>query len=282
MNYIKFLIYVIIVGFFLQSAAFSQRYLEPVFGKVNKTSDIKYGSAINQKGVEQDLMLDIYQPEGDTIKSRPLVIFIHGGAFIFGKKDAPPMIELCSNFAKRGYVAASISYRLARAPTQKEIMDAMHDARAAVRFLRRYANKYGIDTNKIAVGGSSAGAYTALCVSYIDKQSELLRRADPDNVEGNSGNPGFGSNVQACIDLWGGLMKVKVMNSDEPPLLIIHGTNDPLVNYNKATELDSRANEVGIYHEFYPIEGAGHAPWKEMKMIDEKIAEFLFRVLIKK
>ena len=258
-----------------------QRYLLPVFSSVTKTANIIYGSNINRKGALEELRMDIYEPEGDAISARPLIIFVHGGGFVGGDKGTAQFVTLCTEFARRGYVTASINYRLDTSTSTYAMMNAMHDARAAVRFFRRYRATYRIDTTRIAIGGGSAGAYTSLFVSYIDLQSELYPASGATDVEGGSGNPGFSSRVHACLDYWGALQNPDAIESvTDPPLIIIHGTEDHTVPFSNATRLDARATETGLYHEFYPFQGAGHGPWNEMDSIVNTTARFLYKVLL--
>src|SRR5690554_438307 len=88
------------------------RYENDLFTGSDVTSDIQYGSNLNYDGSQQDLFLDVYQPTGDTDTDRPLIIFIHGGSFVGGSKTGPDVVPLAENFAKKGYVTSSISYRL--------------------------------------------------------------------------------------------------------------------------------------------------------------------------
>lgn len=128
----------------------------------------------------------------------------------------------------------------------------MYDAKAAIRYFRAHAAKWRIDDDKIAILGSSAGAVTALHATYLREKE----------YEGNSGNEGYSSNVSACIDLWGGLYKnVSKIDAGEPPVLIIHGTNDNVVPFSEAINITKRCEEVGVYYEIHPLEGEGHAPW---------------------
>ena len=93
----------------------NQRYYEEVFD-YTLISDIKFGenvqpTLLNPNNI-QELFMDIYQPDGDTLNARPLIIWAFGGGFVFGSKTSPDMVTLSSAFAKRGYVCASIDYRL--------------------------------------------------------------------------------------------------------------------------------------------------------------------------
>jgi acetyl esterase/lipase len=244
------------------------RYLDEIFSDVSVTKDIVFGEAVLPNGERLKLRLNLYEPSGDKEIRRPAIVWIHGGGFFQGDKSDAPMTALARNFAQRGYVTVSINYRLERKSladpnVRRPILDAMYDARAAVRWLRRNAASYRIDENKIAIGGGSAGAFTSLHVAY-------------DSGEGDSGNPGFSSAVSAVVAFWGGLLDAQVMKSGAPPLLVIHGTADQVVPFSMAERLVQRAKEVGVFCEFHPLEGKGHAAWGMMNDYIVWIAPFLY------
>jgi para-nitrobenzyl esterase len=249
------------------------RYREVVFPSVGITKDIEYGAATTWDGEEEILILDLYQPDGDLEKQRAAIVWIHGGGFVSGDKSNSAMSYLSEEFSKRGYVCASINYRIvteeqfAKSPVP-EIIDAMHDARAAVRWLHANASHYRIDTERIAIGGGSAGAYTALNVAYLED-------------EGTSGNPGYPSEVKAVVDFWGGMINYSEMETGEAPLIIIHGTADKTVPFTNAESLVQRAIETGIPYEFHPLEGAPHAAWNNMDQYIEWIVPFLYEYVIR-
>jgi acetyl esterase/lipase len=248
------------------------RYLDNTFSRVEVAKDIVYGESALPGKETQQLLLDLYQPSGDDAPLRAAIVWIHGGGFFQGDKNDKPMATLARSFAERGYVTVSINYRLERTSMadpnlSRPIRDAMHDARAAVRWLRALAGEYRIDPEKIAIGGGSAGAFASLLVAYGED-------------EGTSGNPGFSSEVSAVVDIWGGLLDVKVMEAGAPPLLVIHGTADTVVPFRLAEALVKRAQEVGIPCEFHPLEGQGHAAWGRMSDYIAWIAPFLFKHVI--
>lgn len=246
----------------------STRYLDEIFSDMLVTKDLVFGEAVLPNGERLKLRLNLYEPAGDKEIQRPAIVWIHGGGFFQGDKGDLPMSTLARCFSLRGYVTVSINYRLERknltdANIRRPVMDAMYDARAAVRWLRRNAAFYRIDENKIVIGGGSAGAFTALHVAY-------------DSGEGDSGNPGPSSAVSAVVDFWGGLLDPGVMKPGAPPLLVIHGTADKTVPFSMAERLLQRAKEVGVICEFHPLEGKGHAAWEMMNEYIGWIAPFLY------
>src|SRR6185436_11342997 len=88
------------------------RYRDPVFATVTKTTDVVYGSAVDQNGTTQSLKLDVYQPTGDAVSKRPAMVWVHGGGFSSGNKTSPEIVAEANDLAKKGYVSVSIDYRL--------------------------------------------------------------------------------------------------------------------------------------------------------------------------
>jgi acetyl esterase/lipase len=236
------------------------RYRDPVFSDVTVTHDIQYGSAVNSTGATQALKLDLYQPTGDTVTKRPAVVWVHGGGFSGGDKSSGPSPDLANKFAKLGYVTVSINYRLdapggctsSTAGTQcvSAAFDAQHDAQAAVRWLRANADTYKIDTDRIGIGGESAGAITATLVG--------LRPNDA----GSSGNPGFSQRVRVFASISGGL-PASFADSGDANGIFFHGTADPTVSYQWSVDTVKAMRKVGLlpFLESYP--GAGHVPYAQ-------------------
>ena len=122
-------------------------------------------------GKQQDLMLDAYlPPDSDSRAERPAVVFMHGGGFKAGNKRGGRKLALM--LAARGYAVFSVNYRLTggyhEAETQGQVFDAQEDFRAAIRFVRSKAEDYRLDTDKIVASGYSAGAITALQMTYAE------------------------------------------------------------------------------------------------------------------
>jgi acetyl esterase/lipase len=234
------------------------RYRDDIFpaSAVTKATGLTYGSAPDSTGVVQQLKLDVYQPNGDTATARPAIVWIHGGSFCCGSRNSQEIVEEATRFAQKGFFNVSIDYRLrpggcsASAPTSgcvQAILDAQHDAQAAVRWLRAHAVEYRIDPDRIAAAGTSAGAITAMQVAYNSE--------DP----GTSGNAGLSSKVHAAVSLSGAQLLGRI-DKGEPPALDFHGTNDPLVPYQWAVNTVNNAKKVGVLVELTTYQGEGHVP----------------------
>ncbi|MDO7854499.1 carboxylesterase family protein [Hymenobacter convexus] len=223
------------------------RYFQPKFTTVTTTSGVVYGNTTDFLGRPLPLLMDVYQPAGDATAQRPVIIFAHQGGFVTGSRGESYMVQVCTQFAKLGYVTASIDYRLnpflVFTPTDTTgvslaAIRGMQDLRAAVRFFREdaaTANAYRVSPSRIVVGGASAGAFAALEVGYLDKVSETtadlnLTAAD---IEGSSGHPGYNSFPLAVLNLSGATNPVSIIEAGNAPLYSAHGTSDAVVPYLK-------------------------------------------------
>jgi dienelactone hydrolase len=213
-----------------------KRYLNEVFATYQVQSGIQFGQVSSK-----NLFFDLYAGTGDTAKNRPLVIFIHGGGFKGGDKVSNFGTLVCGGLAKRGYVVASIDYRVASTiPSDtahfEAMLKALQDSKAAVRFFRKNASTYGVDATQIFATGSSAGSITALHLAYLDS-AEVPRYVSWSNVggsfEGASGNPGFSSRIQGVISNWGAIGDTAWMKPGDVPVYCVHGTADSTVFYDK-------------------------------------------------
>ncbi len=250
------------------------RYRDPVFSAVTTTTDITYGNAIGADGNPVDLKLDLYQPTGDTATARPALVWVHGGGFTTGDKSSGR--ARATYFARLGYVAVSINYRLLSPdgcggnpnPTpvcQNAALEAQHDAQAAVRWLRANAATYKIDTSRIAMAGASAGAVTSVLAATHSE--------DP----GTSGNPGHPSDIRAAVSVSGGMPTNQLIDAGDSPTLFIHGTEDQVVPYTWAVQNAAAMHNLGILTVLEPIEGAGHGLSADYgQLINEQSSWFLW------
>jgi dienelactone hydrolase len=230
----SFVVVVLLLSTGLAFGQGQQRYRNEIFKSYQVVSDIQFGQVLTKS-----LYLDLYTGTGDTVKNRPLVIFIHGGGFQTGDKVVPFAKLVCGALARRGYAAASIEYRLTPSPANdttyfEAMLRALHDAKAAVRFFRKNGTLYGVDTSQIFATGSSAGSITALHLAYLDSAEvpKYVNWSRVDNTfEGTSGNPGFSSRVQGVISNWGAIGDTAWMKKGDPPVYCVHGTSDSTIYY---------------------------------------------------
>ena len=162
-------------------------------------------------------------------RSGPLIVFVHGGSFRFGNRTSPEIVDEATTFARMGYVTASISYRLSAngcssaIPTNECLLAITHardDAQDAVAFLRANASTYGIDTSRIAIAGTSAGAITAVNVAFSNEVDPM-------------------SQVRAAVSLSGASI-LTTPNPGDAPVFLLHGTADFVVPYQWAVNTRRR------------------------------------------
>ncbi|MBI3511736.1 MAG: T9SS type A sorting domain-containing protein [Bacteroidetes bacterium] len=260
-------------------------------------SNIVYGSNVNLSNAVTTLKLDMYFPKMDTSTNRPLVILMHGGNFLGGSKTGTDVVPFCHDFAKMGYVVASIDYRVGMTnfpfgtpdsvDAAGSVIRAVHDGKAAVRFFKKdvavNGNSYRIDTSKIFFMGVSAGAITALHMSYMDNMSEFPVYADTVNhyglnggIEGLSGNQGYSSSFRGVIEICGAIGDTSWIAAGNMPAMLFHGDQDGTVPYGSAIiyllgtypllmvdgshSVDARLTNLGIEHCFETYEGQDHTP----------------------
>jgi len=276
----------------ISHSVFSQcngRYETEIFNSVTKTT-VNY-SDVYINGQHE---MDIYTPDGDTEINRPLILFMHGGSFYGGNKTDTDCEDFCKSFAKRGYVTASVNYRLVGAldiisfltynsEQYEAVLKATFDIKAAIRYFRKdYTNgdSYKIDPNTIFVGGSSAGGIIAIHLAYLDNITDLPTSPidvqsianSLGGIEGDAGNDGYNSEVSGVISFAGGINNVNWIDSSDEPLVSIQGDADLTVNYNCGPglnnpnvltlcgtgEMHPQANSVGLTNDFLVYPGEGH------------------------
>ncbi len=206
------------------------RYLNKVFDNVKILRDIKYTS----HNIDEYVKMDIYLPTDDNMNQRPAIIFAHGGAFLIGDKNDSTIRTLCKEFARRGYVTASINYRLAQYPSFLKMgYQAVQDGKTAVRYLKHFSYKYGIDPDYIFFGGISAGAITALNVAYLEDSEDIAGR----DFKSLLGNFDYSTNhysesckVAGVINICGGVLDLLHIDKVEnTPVISFHGTIDNII-----------------------------------------------------
>jgi acetyl esterase/lipase len=236
------------------------------------------------------LQLDLWVPVTPT--PAPLVVWIHGGGFMFGDRRYLPETlrpnQIFDALLDGGLAVASIDYRHAlEAPFPAQL----HDAKAAVRYLRAHADELGISIDRVGVMGESAGGYIAAMVGLTGHRPDL---------EGTHGVVGLSSAVDVVVDWYGpadlasmprqtlppevaaklppelrvapedqltrGLegaaladaSPVTHVTADAPPFLLVHGTADWLVPYVQSERLAAALTDAGVPVRLVAVEGAGH------------------------
>jgi acetyl esterase/lipase len=224
--------------------ATDNRYINTVFQNVQIEKDIVYGEAINYKGENEQLKLDMFLPEGDKLTKRPVILWIHGGGFTSGSKDSGVERRFAVDFAKRGYVCVSINYRLRPDITNfsSALSDAVSDSETAVTWLVKNSNKYGLDPSHIAVAGYSAGAFTAINLCYNDsKKAQWPKKS-----------------IFATIDLSGNNLNFGIAVKGDPPCIIFHGKNDVIVPYEDSAMFYDNLKSSGVTSELVLLDEIDH------------------------
>lgn len=262
------------------ASAADERYKDEIFDKVKVRTDVTYGNAaVGDYGERQDLKLDLYQPKGDRLKKRPVVIWVHGGSFSGGSKSEGPSPFLAEQFAKRGYVTASIDYRiLVSQPCRADngippecyeaAIEDTNDAQAAVRYFRSKAKKLRIDKRRIAIGGESAGGIIATGVGILDEDV------------GESGNPGFDSSVGAFVSISGGVPGGLFVDENTAPGILFASLRDPIVPYEWSPETAAKMRSFDVPAKLVSFDSDVHVPFEQFgKKIEKASSKFIYKQL---
>lgn len=241
---------------------------------IKTTKDVEYARA-----GDQPLRLDLYEP---AAAKAPLVVYVHGGAWERGAKTPMPLAGL----VERGYAIASLDFRPASAaPFPGQV----HDIKAAIRFLRGAAARYTYDARRIAVVGASSGGHLAAVVGLSNGQADLEGtlgdyRSESSAVQAivsyfgasnlttilaQSTPFGLGIREPALRTLLGASPKeneaaarraspVFLVDAADPPLLLLHGDQDPQMPINQSHELQGQYERVGLMADLIVVHGAGH------------------------
>jgi acetyl esterase/lipase len=238
------------------------------------------------------LRMHLVRPSRPAREPMPVVVWIHGGAWRAGSRDSgiPQLLP----FARRGYFGASIEYRF----SSEAIFPAqIEDAKCAVRFLRSKAKQYGIDPNRIGVWGSSAGGHLvallgtsgegdarvqAVCDFFgptdflqMDQAGGKMRHDAPESPESQL----VGGPIQENKEKVARANPLTFVSKDDPPFLILHGDQDPLVPLEQSRLLYEALLRAGVDVTFHVVKGAGHGFGGPE--IDEMVDSFFDRHLRK-
>jgi len=231
--------------------------------------------------------LDLYLPKAKTKKRLPLIIRVHGGAWLAGSKEQTGPLD----YLDAGYAVASINYRL----SQHAIFPAqIEDCKAAVRYLRANAQKYNLDPNCFGAWGPSAGGHlvamlgTTSDVNEFDVGEHLTvssrvqavvdyfgptdflqmdeHRPPDGQVHNTPDSPEsqlIGGYIQDNKEKVAKANPITYVTEDDAPFLIVHGDMDPLVPHHQSEILEAALKKVGVPVSFYTVKGAGHGGFKD-------------------
>jgi poly(3-hydroxybutyrate) depolymerase len=234
----------------------SGRYSSAIYttGQIQTIGGLRYGTAVNHQGATVDLLLDLYLPPSGGPDRRPLAILVHGGGFSGGSRA--DMAGAARSYAQRGFVAASISYRLRPSATLPELVaaasDGIDDGMESVRWLRSKAATYGIDPERIALVGSSAGGVIALGAATSDDPTPGGPLA--------AVSPAIAAGVSTGVSLTAGLDAIAMTPSDAP-FLMFHYEQDTVAlreNWLQAYQTCDAAHAGGVVCDFVRLPGSGH------------------------
>ena len=279
---------VLTLFFFLTITVLAQRRNRDTSPKIPESVTVHRDIAYVTDGHERQ-KLDLYVP-ADTGENLPLIIWVHGGAWLGGNKTHYRPMEYLS----AGYAGASINYRL----SQHAVFPAqIEDVKAAIRWLRANAETYRLDPNRFAAWGSSAGGHL---VAMLGTAGDVAEFEVGKNLE-------VSSKVQAVVDYFGptdflqmdahrlpdGLVHdvpdspesklvggpiqehkdrvakanpITYVSKDDSPFLIIHGDQDKLVPFHQSMLLNDALEKAGVPVTFYRVEGGGHGWFRDPKV----------------
>lgn len=286
-------LYFLLFFFLIRSLSSAQceggRYTDKIFTQTKATRNITYSIAKNAAGSMQHILMDVYEPQNDTAALRPLVIFEHGGAYWTGTKDYESQVAMGQEFAKRGFVVSSATYRLEPSFVSLIFADLMlkavgrgvQDTKELVRYFfnsaRDSSNPFRIDTTKIFLCGGSAGAFNVMHAVYLDSLDNLNPqwKSSLDQIGGVFGYYDFidfGKTILGVVNINGALGDKSYLDNQHTDFLSVHNIWDPEIPFNRgqpysigtlmyvdgSNVLHTRAQQLGIYNPFYIIPDAGH------------------------
>jgi acetyl esterase/lipase len=228
------------------------RFLDPMT-TFTEQQNLVYGTATDASGRPVSLMLDLYLPATPLSPGRPTIVFAHGGGFSGGDKsefdyDAPL-------YAERGWVVASINYRLQSTPTSSLALEAavhaVHDGMEAMRWIKAHASSYGVDPTRIAFLGSSAGGAVALGAALL-----------PDPTPGGP-LAAYSAQPVAAVSTGGYLTPIigqMAFNAPAPPVEMFQYQQDDVTNVasHYAFQSSTETRRIGNSCDFTTIPGTSH------------------------
>lgn len=228
--------------------------------------NVIYGTSVSELGKEENRLLDIYLPPDEAAAPYPTILWFHGGGYSMPNDKSQIYVWLlCEYLASKGYAGVSADYRLRRNPRVNmtgAVRDAVDDGRMALEWLQARGPEYGLDTNRLAIGGGSAGG--VLVANLVH---------DPER-------PLSGDAAAAVLSLWGPPFSAEArffetVAAGAPPTLLLHGTEDPLVPFSTSEDFAAELTAAGLEAQLAPIDGGGHPPMEHMPQVFQAVEAFL-------
>lgn len=275
------------------------RYKDEIYQNNRRINNVPYGRELTSYGVLQRMVYDVYLPPfKDSVFDRPAVMLAHGGGYInFLDQKSPDIVKIAEGLAKRGYVVFSVEYR--EEQTALSLFDEKNMILAVARSLIdirnatckimdttiNHGNPFGVDPNKVFVGGVSAGAVSFLHAVFLDSLSwmppqyqEWILELEP-NTQALLDDKYCGASLLGVLNISGAILDtawIKASKRHEyPAILSVHGTADGIVPYKHrypfdiktlpklfgSYYVDKRAQNIGIKSELEEWRGYGHVPF---------------------
>lgn len=315
MRFLSFL-FLMAMSFIVLSQC-GNRYNAAIFPNV-KTTTYQFGENITYTGANQKLNLDLYTPIGDTtpsgdlFKNRPCIVFCFGGAFVSGTRTSPELTFFASSLAQRGFVCASIDYRLDNQANMTangengSVIRAVQDAKAAVRFLKSKSADFGIDSTMMFIGGTSAGGVTALTLGYsqFNELSDSVKTAinSLGGWEGSTNNLSQSSQVKGIFNFAGAILDTAHIVANDLPIYLNHANGDATVPFRSGYPLNGqsktfmhgsfniaqRMKEKGNYYVLDSFSSTNHPAFADPNILTglgllnttlENLRKFLYKVM---
>ena len=275
------------------------RLIEPIFNEIEIIESVAFDVGVNTFNAEVDLVMDIYQPVGDDLDRRPVVVMAHGGSFVAGSRTNPVMVATCTELARRGYVAASIEYSLFSVlalgfPDSTDLVNTivkgMGEMKSAVRFFREDGlgeNIYGVDPDLISVGGYSAGAILANHQGMLDDGDDIddfLRTAidDQGGFENLGNRLEISDDILSVFNISGSVYRLGFIDQGSAPIYSGQGDMDETVPYMfgltggvvntfGSFNINETYQSVGVESQLFTFVGGGHTDIFEPPFADDLV-----------
>jgi len=254
--------------------------------QIDSLKNVTYGTAINYLGKDQELKMDIYFPNNDidSLAKRPFILLIHGGGFYGGQKEG--FSYHSKELAKRGFVAATMSYRLGfdqeiNGDMAKAVYRAQQDANTALSYAAKQAENLRIDTSWIFIGGESAGAVTSLQASYASQSewNQVLPQFESmlGPLESSEDNPTQTYTIKGIYNFMGAVLPIVFTEGDLIPTISFHGELDETVPIGKSPAgfgsrpLHEMLSKAGVCNDFTIVPEGNHGIYRSKEDVNFRI-----------